>query len=68
MTDGHCDSAQVWLNKIYLKVSYRRPSLFSYYLTTRQAGLYYYNNLHELGILEANKAENIALVLKDSLL
>lgn len=68
MNTDHYDSAQVWLNKIYLKVSYRKPSLFSYFLTTRQAEVYYYNNLHELGMQEALKAENIARVLKDSIL
>ena len=68
MDDGHYDSAQVWLNKIYLKVSYRKPSTFSYYLTTRQAEVYYYNNLQQLGMQEALKGENIAKVLKDSLL
>ena len=68
MNTDHYDSAQVWLNKIYLKVSYRKPSLFSYFLTSRQAEVYYYNNLHQLGLQEAYKAENIAKVLKDSLL
>ncbi|OOQ57597.1 sensor histidine kinase [Mucilaginibacter pedocola] len=68
MNTGHYDSAQVWLNNIYQTVSYRRPSLFSYFLTSRQAEVYYYNNLHDLGLLEAYKAENIAKVLKDSLL
>lgn len=68
MNSDHYDSAQLWLNKIYTKVSYRKPSLFSYFLTSRQAEVYYYNNLHELGLQEAFKAENIALVLKDSLL
>ncbi|WP_316737610.1 histidine kinase [Pedobacter aquatilis] len=68
MNSDHYDSAQLWLNKIYNKVSYRKPSLFSYFLTSRQAEVYYYNNLHELGLQEAFKAENIALVLKDSLL
>lgn len=68
MNTDHYDSSQVWLNKIYLKVSYRKPSLFSYFLTTRQAEVYYYNNLHELGMQEALKGENIARVLKDSIL
>lgn len=68
MNSDHYDSAQLWLNKIYTKVSYREPSLFSYFLTSRQAEVYYYNNLHELGLQEAFKAENIAIVLKDSLL
>lgn len=68
MNTDHYDSAQVWLNKIYLRVSYRKPSLFSYFLTTRQAEVYYYNNLHELGMQEALKGEHIARILKDSLL
>ncbi|MDN3588735.1 hypothetical protein QWY86_18785 [Pedobacter aquatilis] len=68
MNSDHYDSTQLWLNKIYAKVSYRKPLLFSYFLTSRQAEVYYYNNLHELGLQEAFKAENIAIVLKDSLL
>jgi len=68
MNSDHYDSAQLWLNKIYLKVSYRKPSLFSYFLTSRQAEVYYYNNLHELGLQEAFKGENIASILKDSIL
>lgn len=68
MNSDHYDSAQFWLNKIYLKVSYRKPSLLSYFLTSRQAEVYYYNNLHQLGLQEAFKGENIAYVLKDSLL
>lgn len=66
-TDDY-DNAQLWLNKIYQKVSYRKPSLFSYYLTTRQAEIYYYNNLHQLGMQEAFNGEYIATILKDKLL
>ncbi len=68
MNTDNYDAAQLLLNKIYLQVSYRKPSLFSYFLTTRQAEVYYYNNLHELGLQEAFKADNIASILKDSLL
>jgi len=68
MDTDHYDQAQLWLNKIYRKVSYRKPSLFSYFLTTRQAEIYYYNNLHQLGLQEALKGEYIATILKDSLL
>jgi len=68
METDHYDSAQVWLNKIYQKISYRKPSPFTYFLTSRQAEVYYYNNLHQLGMQEALKAENIAKVLKDSIL
>ncbi|MBE8712307.1 tetratricopeptide repeat-containing sensor histidine kinase [Sphingobacterium hungaricum] len=68
MEANQYDSAQVWLNSIYLKLSYSEPSLFSYLLTSRQAEVYYYNNLHQLGLQEALKGENIATLLKDSLL
>lgn len=68
MNTDHYDSAQFWLNKIYLKISYQKPSLFSYFLSSRQAEVYYYNNLHQLGLQEALKAENIANILKDSVL
>lgn len=68
METDHYDSAQFWLNKIYLKISYRKPSLFAYFLSSRQAEIYYYNNLHQLGLQEALKAENIASILKDSVL
>lgn len=68
MNTDHYDSAQFWLNKIYLKISYQKPSLFSYFLSSRQAEIYYYNNLHQLGLQEALKADNIASILKDSVL
>ena len=62
------DSAQILLNKIYSLESYRKPSLLNYYLISRQAEIYYYNNLHELGFQEAQKANNVANILNDSLL
>jgi signal transduction histidine kinase len=68
MASGDYDSAQSWLNKIYLKLSYRKPSLLSYFISSRQAEVYYYNNLHKLGLQEATKAYTIAWTLKDSLL
>lgn len=68
MDTGHYDSAQFYLNKIYQQVSYRGPSLFSYFLTSRQAEIYYYNNLPELGMQEAQRAINIARFLKDDIL
>ncbi|WP_437918516.1 tetratricopeptide repeat-containing sensor histidine kinase [Sphingobacterium sp. LRF_L2] len=62
------DSAQAWLNRIDLKIHYRKPTLFSYYLTSRQAEIFYYNNLHELGLQESWRALHIANSLKDSVL
>ena len=66
--DDQYDSAQVWLNKIHEKISYRKPSMFSYFLTTRQAEVYYYNNLQQLGLQESKRAITIATALKDSIL
>jgi len=68
MNTDHYDSAQFYLNKIYTQVSYREPSLFSYFLTSRQAEIYYYNNLPELGLQEAQRAITIAGVLNDNIL
>ncbi len=68
MNTDHYDSAQLWLNKIHEKESYLKPSLFSYFLTTRQAEVYYYNNLQQLGMQEAQRAVKIAKVLNDSIL
>ncbi len=68
MSMDHYDSAQLWLNTIHERVSYRQPSLFSYFLTTRQAEVYYYNNLQQLGMQEANRALRIAELLKDNIL
>jgi len=68
MNTDHYDSAQFYLNKIYQQVSYRQPSLFSYFLTSRQAEIYYYNNLPELGLQEAQRAINIARFLKNDIL
>ncbi|HEU4471557.1 MAG TPA: histidine kinase [Flavisolibacter sp.] len=62
------DSSQVWLNKIHLKLSYRSPSPFSYFLSSRQAEVYYYNNLPQLGLQESRRAVQIASALNDSLM
>ncbi len=68
MNTDQYDSAQFWLNKIHDKISYRKPSLFAYFLTTRQAEVYYYNNLHQLGLQEAQRAVTMSEVLRDSIL
>ena len=68
MSDDQYDSAQYQLNKIYQVESARKPSLFNYYVTIYQAEVYYYNNLHLLGLQESRKAETIAKILNDSVL
>jgi signal transduction histidine kinase len=62
------DSAQVWLNKIHLKLPTKSISLSNYFLTTRQAEVYYYNNLQQLGLQESLRGLEMARVLNDSLL
>jgi signal transduction histidine kinase len=62
------DSAQVWLNKIHLKLPTKNISLSNYFLTTRQAEVYYYNNLQQLGLQESMRGLDMAKALKDSLL
>ncbi|RYG15717.1 MAG: hypothetical protein EOO07_14785 [Chitinophagaceae bacterium] len=68
MSNDHYDSAQYILNKIYAIDQSRKPTLFTYYLTTCQAEVYYYNNLHLLGLQESLKGETIAKILNDSVL
>jgi signal transduction histidine kinase len=62
------DSAQVWLNKIHLKLPTKTISLSNYFLTTRQAEVYYYNNLQQLGLQESLRGLEMAKTLNDSLL
>ena len=62
------DSAQIWLNKIYEKVPAKKSSLFNYFLITRQAEVYYYNDLQQLGLQESYRGLQMAQDLKDSLL
>jgi signal transduction histidine kinase len=62
------DSAQVWLNKIHLKLPTKNISLSNYFLTTRQAEVYYYNNLQQLGLQESLRGLEMAKTLNDSLL
>lgn len=68
MSNDQYDSAQYCLNKIYAIDSSRKPTQFAYYVTTCQAEIYYYNNLHLLGLQESLKGETIAKILKDSVL
>ena len=62
------DSAQLWLNKISAVLPYKEPSLSSYFLSTRQAEVYYYNGLQRLGLQESERSLAIAQTLHDSLL
>ncbi len=62
------DSAQLWLNKISSVLPYKKPSLSSYFLSTRQAEVYYYNGLQRLGLQESERSLAIAQSLHDSML
>lgn len=62
------DSAQVWLNKIGDIYTIKHPTLFNYYLLSRQAEVYYYNGLLQLGLQAARRSLDVATALNDSLL
>ena len=66
MDKGFFDSAQIHLNLLKDENSFHQPTLTSYLISSRQSEIYYFNNLHVIGIQEAKKALNIAKVLKDS--
>jgi len=68
MDTDQYDSAQYWLNKIHEKLPLRKPSVFNYFFSTRQAEVYYYNNLQQMGLQEAKRSLSIAQALHDSLL
>lgn len=62
------DSAQIWLNRIHERLPVKKASLFNYYLLSRQAEVYYYNNLQQLGLQESLRALDRAQQMNDSLL
>lgn len=62
------DSAQFWLNKIHSTLPVKAVSKNNYFLITRQAEVYYYNNLHQLGVQESKKGLAMAKALNDSFL
>jgi signal transduction histidine kinase len=62
------DSAQLWLNKIHEKLPAKENSLNNYFLISRQAEVYYYNNLQQLGLQESMRGLEMAKSLNDSLL
>ena len=62
------DSAQIWLNKIAETLPIKQPTVSNYFLSSRQAEVYYYNGLLRLGLQESYRSLNIARTLNDSLL
>lgn len=68
MEIDHYDSAQLWLNRIAEKLPLKEPSIPNYFLSTRQAEVYYYNGLQRLGLQESQRSLSIAQALHDSLL
>lgn len=62
------DSAQIWLNKIHALLPVKNISLDNYFLLTRQAEVYYYNNLQQLGLQESRRGLAMAEALNDSIL
>jgi two-component system sensor histidine kinase UhpB len=62
------DSSQIWLNKIAEIYMIKEASVFNYFIASRQAEVYYYNGLLQLGLESASKALQIAQSLKDSIL
>lgn len=62
------DSAQIWLNKIAETLPTKQPTVSNYFLSSRQAEVYYYNGLLRLGLQEGYRSLNIARALNDSLL
>ena len=68
MDIGQYDSAQLWLNKLYEKLPIKAITRSNYYLISRQAEVYYYNNLQELGLQQSRRGLDMAKALNDSLL
>ena len=62
------DSAQLWLNKIHSVLPVKSISLQNYFLITRQAEVYYYNNLQQLGLQESRRGLAMAEALNNNLL
>lgn len=60
------DSAEYWLSKVGDNLAFQKPGLFNYYYHSRQAEVFYYNNLFQIGQQQTNRALQIALQLRDS--
>lgn len=65
MNDDNYDSAQYWLNRVDLLLTIKKPTYFTYLFHSRQCEIYYFNNLVEIGIKEANKGLVVAKLLND---
>lgn len=65
MNDDNYDSAQYWLNRVDLLLTIKKPTYFTYLFHSRQCEIYYFNNLVEIGIKEANKGLAVAKLLND---
>lgn len=62
------DSAQIWINKIHTILPIKANSISNYYLISRQAEVYYYNNLQQVGLQESKRGLAMAKALNDSFL
>jgi len=62
------DSAQIWLSRIKETLPTKEKSRSNYFLLSRQAEIYYYNNLLQLGLQESKQSLEMAKALSDSLL
>jgi signal transduction histidine kinase len=60
------DSAELWLSKVGDRLELQKPGIFNFYYHSRQAEVFYYNNLLQIGQQQTNRALQIALQLKDS--
>ena len=60
------DSAEYWLSKVGARLELQKPGIFNFYYHSRQAEVFYYNNLLQLGQQQTNRALQIALQLNDS--
>jgi signal transduction histidine kinase len=61
------DSAEYWLSKVGDSLAFKAPGIFNYYYHTRQAEVFYYNDLLQLGLQQTNRSLQIAQQLNDSL-
>ncbi|MFM2385317.1 MAG: hypothetical protein RL660_74 [Bacteroidota bacterium] len=62
------DSSLYWLYKVLEVYKVEPNSLMDYFITSRQAEIYYYDGLDQLGAPEARKCLSIATKLNDSFL
>jgi hypothetical protein len=60
------DSAQLWLSRAKIAASQLSFSKYNYLLYTRQAEIYYYQHLYDLGLQTAKNGFTTAVKLNDS--